>query len=48
IDALPETYLFIRTELTPVPGIVLFSHSTLRLCCAGGVMSKEGVEIFQA
>jgi hypothetical protein len=47
INALPETDLFFRIQLTPVLRIVLFSHTFPRLCCTEGVNDTEtGIEVF--
>jgi|UPI00050BF510 hypothetical protein len=47
INALPETDLFFRIQLTPVLRIVLFSHTFPRLCCTEGVNDTEtGIELF--
>jgi hypothetical protein len=45
INALPETDLFFRIQLTPVLRIVLFSHT--RLCCTEGANDTEtGIAVF--
>jgi hypothetical protein len=43
INALPETDLFFRIQLTPVLRIVLFSHTFPRLCCTEGANGTETV-----
>jgi hypothetical protein len=47
INALPETDLFFRIQLTPVLRIVLFSHTFPRLCCTEGANGTEtGIAVF--
>ena len=47
INALPETDLFFRIQLTPVLRIVLFSHTFPRLCCTEGANDTEtGIAVF--
>jgi hypothetical protein len=43
INALPETDLFFRIQLTPVLRIVLFSHTFPRLCCTEGANAQKRV-----
>ena len=46
-NALPETDLFFRIQLTPVLRIVLFSHTIPRLCCTEGANGTEtGIAVF--